>query len=212
MKIALCIPTRGVIFARTIVSTILSPRLVGAHVIIVDGLPIPDSHNECIRRALKTDCTHILFVEEDMVIPDRGLELMIAYANEGQKYVAIDYPITLQGRTTIKYVGSTAMFTGFGCTLLDRRLFTDYDLHDPWLTDEYAFQIEMDNHNVERFIRHKRENNEKTYGMFDIKFGDDMQRNGIKIKVISGIVCPHLRMRTWERKVVNHGVHDIYEL
>jgi hypothetical protein len=210
MKLALVIPTRGVLFARTVQSTILNPEFPkDSHVIIVSGLPIPDSHNTCIRKALATDCTHIWFVEEDMEIPEHGLETMMAYANEGAPYVAIDYPITIKWRTTVWTEQKQTLWTGFGCTLIARSVF-EGELKDPWLTDKYEVLIEQ-MHPLKYRVR-ERKPDPKNYGMFDIWFGLQLQKMGIPIKVLEGKMCNHLRMRSWERKEANQGTHEIYEL
>ena len=205
MILALCIPTRGVIFARTIKSTILNPQLgKDAHVIIVEGLPIPDSHNECIRRALSTNCTHILFVEEDVEVPPDGIRRMVGTASDGARIVAIDYPIA-HGKPTIMYVAGKPYFAGFGCTLFDRTLF-EKEFHDPWLTDKYSLGIVSPG----KFELHDAP--KERYGKFDIYFGYQCQQLGIQISVIPNLLCKHLRMKTWERKITNVGMHDIYEL
>ena len=208
MKLALAIPTRGVIFAQTIESTILSTEFPqDAYVTIVSGLPIPDAHNECIRRALATDCTHILFVEEDMVIPDGGLALMMKLAEE-KPIVAIDYPITKDLRTTSFIDEKIVLWTGFGCTMFNRDVF-EKNLHDPWLTDEYDVMIDK-MHPFEYHTVKGHGNNR--YGKYDILFGLEMKKLGIPMYVIPDISCRHLRMKSWERKTVNEGTHEIYDL
>lgn len=210
MKLALVIPTRGVIFSRTIQSTILSPELPqGTHVIIVSQKPIPDSHNTCIREALKTDCTHILFVEEDVEIPKTGLKRMIESAEQGNDYVAIDYPIADKWRTTVWVENGIVLWTGFGCTLFNRKIFEEM-IKDPWLTDKYELVIhQMKPLKYEIRVRKPNPNN---YGMYDIYFGLQLQKLGVKMTVLDGIMCNHLRMRSWERKEFNLGTHDIYQL
>jgi hypothetical protein len=211
MRLALVIPTRGVIFARTIESSILSPELPrDSHVIIVSGLPIPDAHNKCIERALETDCTHILFIEEDMVIPNGGIPAMIEKAELGFEIVAIDYPLTDSARSTIHYEGEKALWTGFGCTMIARRIFDDV-LKKPWLTSDNTVYIESMSP-FKYTVKNESERKDKVYGHYDIWFGLQMKKAGIPIKVLSGFKCPHLRMKSWERKTVNAGTHEIYEL
>jgi hypothetical protein len=211
MMIALCIPTRGVIFARTIESTILSDELPQASpVIIVSQFPIPDSHNMCIQRALQTDCTHIWFVEEDMEIPKGALTRMIEEADKGAEVVAIDYPLTKDIRTTMFYDEGTPLWVGFGCTLISRRIFKDV-LKMPWLTAEYTVYIDQ----MIPFRYHiafEPDKKDKVYGRYDIWFGMQMKEAGIPITVIHDYVCKHLRISSWERKQVNAGSHEIYEV
>ena len=209
MKLALVIPTRGVIFARTIQSTILSPELPASTTVhIVSGLPIPDAHNECISRALKTDCTHIWFVEEDMEVPVGALTAMIQSAKDGNEYVAIDYPVAKDALSTIFYDDGKALWTGFGCTMFSRRLFEEVE---PLLTSKYAVNIKQ-MHPFKYKVIDDSHRLDRVYGHYDIWFGLQMQKKGIPITVIPNTVCKHLRMSSWERKTTNNGVHDIYEV
>jgi len=209
MKIALAIPTRGVIFARTIQSTILSKELPAPiEVIIVAGLPIPLSHNTCISRALQTDCTHILFVEEDMEIPEGAITKMIEKADKGFEVVAVDYPLTETVRTTMFEDDGRILWTGFGCTLISRRIF-EVILHDPWLTADNTVYIKGE-HPFKYTVMNEPERQDKVYGRYDIWFGLQMKEKGIPIVKIPNVKCNHLRMKSWERKTVNNGAHEIY--
>lgn len=210
MRISLCIPTRGVIFARTIKCTLLNPELPkDTYSTIVEGLPIPDAHNECIRRSLATDCTHILFVEEDMEIPKGGITEMIRLANEGKQYVCIDYPLLPTLRSCImRDENGKPIFSGFGCTMFDRKLFDD--MKDPWLTQDYDVMIDS----MKPFKYHIQERTNKdykVYGKYDVYFGALMREKGVPITEVP-MLCNHLRMRSWERKETNNGAHEIYEI
>lgn len=210
MKLALVIPTRGVIFARTIQSTILSPELPSDSTVhIVSGLPIPEAHNECIARALETDCTHILFVEEDMELPKHALTYMMEMART-YDIVAIDYPLTETQRSTIFYDQGKPLWTGFGCTMFSKRLF-DEVLKRPWLTADNIVTIK-EFHPFQYEVRNAPEYAHKAYGQYDIWFGLQMREKGIPIYVINEYKCNHLRMKSWERKSTNQGTHEIYEV
>jgi len=209
MKIALVIPTRGVIYARTIKSTILSPELPkDSHIIIVDGLPIPEAHNECVRQALATDCTHIWFVEEDMEIKRGALKLMIYTAEGGEKYVAIDYPLNEQGRTCFKNLSGKLMWTGLGCTLINRKIFDEMD--EPYFTTDYEMHLAGDQVREVKKIDPDRKG--EIYGRHDAWFGYQLNQRGVKLVGLNNYICKHLRMRSWERKTVNAGQQEIYEL
>ena len=208
MKICVCIPTRGVIFARTILSSILNPELPkDSIIIIVEGLPIPDAHNECIRRALATDCTHILFVEEDVEIPTHGIQTMIHAGSRGHRYVAIDY-LVRKNITTVQYADGKPWYTGFGCTLFDRKLF-EKEFTDPWLTDQYDVMI-IKERPLQYKIQKRSQKDKDTYGKYDVYFGTMCKEKGIAISVIPDMICQHLRVSQWERKEVNEGTFDIY--
>ena len=205
MKIAVVIPTRGIIFARTILSSILEPLLTGSHFIIVSGLPIPDSHNECVRRALATNCTHILFVEEDMEIPHDVLAALLREA-ETRPYVAVDYPVTKDTRTVVFRDNGKVLWTGFGCTIVNRNIFSQ--MIEPYFTDKIDIMIDQ----LHPFKYHTQSSNRNSYGKFDIEFGFHLQKLNIPMYVLPDVQCKHLRMKSWERKEVNNGTHEIYDL
>jgi len=203
MKIAVCLPTRGLIFAQTIEAILKEIKGITNKIIIVSGLPIPDSHNTCVEKALKTSCDYILFVEEDVVIPEGGLRRMMEMARE-DRVLVIDYP--LEGSKT-SYVekNGEVLWSSMGCMMVPRKVFEE--MPRPWfrtdksllITDEEKFEFrEIDTPNK--------------YGGHDVLFGLYLKSKGIKIVPIEGMKAKHLRLKSWERKTVNNGVHEIYEL
>lgn len=210
MKLALVIPTRGVIFARTIQSTILSPELPpDTQVFIVSGKKIPDSHNECARLALEAGASHIWFVEEDMEIPTGVLSRILDRAAAGAPYVAVDYPITEKVRLTCWYENGQPLWTGFGCTLIAREVFEKFTY--PYFTTEW--EVWITHTNPLRYEIKKCLNPDKVYGHFDIWFGFECRKKGIPIEVLPDVRCNHLRLKSWERKSnTNNGAHEVYEL
>lgn len=208
MKVAVCIPTRGVLYARTIRSTVLNPELPSnTPFIIVEGLPIPDAHNECIRRALRTNATHFLFVEEDMEIPEGGVTKMMEEAYCGHPIVVMDYFVRPNLKTTFSD-GDDKIFFGFGCTMFHRSIFEEY-FSDPWLTDKYDVMIERQHPFAYSIVEGKGENR---YGKFDVYFGIQLREKGIPFYVIPTMMARHLRLKSWERKEVNNGAHEVYEI
>lgn len=206
MKICLVIPTRGVLFARTVHSTILNPELpLNTSIVIVEGLPIPDAHNECIRRALQTDCTHILFVEEDMEVPPTAIAWMMKAA-EQHRIVLVDYKVRSDVKT-IQYDDKGILFFGFGCTMIDRTVF-EKEFTDPWLTAKYALSIREGG----KYEPYEIAEGQDVYGKYDVYFGWQCRQKGIAIAVMSDVLCKHLRLQSWERKESNNGVHQVYEI
>jgi hypothetical protein len=209
MKICLVIPTRGLIFARTVRSAILNPELPhDSEVVLVQDLPIPDAHNECIAHALDTDCTHIWFVEDDMEVPPTALTWMKKLAEDGNRYVAVDYDVR-PNVSSISWDMGKPLFTGFGCTMFDRTLF-EKEFKEPWLTDEYWVSIEQQNPFKYHIVQ--RDTSKDTYGKYDVYFGVQCREKGIAITVVDGVKCNHLRLKTYERKETNHGLYDIYQI
>lgn len=207
MKVALIIPTRGVLFARTVRSSILNPELPqDSPVILVEGLPIPDAHNEGIRRALATDCTHLWFFEEDMEMPPTGLAFMMKAA-ESNPIVVVDYKVRPDVHAT-QYDTEGVLFFGFGCTMFQREVFEKH-FTDPWLVDKYALRVEADSLTYTPYeIDPKRQ----VYGKYDVYFGWQCRQKKIQPIVLGSFECKHLRLKTWERKETNNGLQDVYEI
>jgi hypothetical protein len=211
MRLALAIPTRGVIFARTIESSILSKELPKhSEIIIVSGHPIPESHNLCIQKAIETDCTHILFVEEDMVIPEGGMTAMLDAASKGHDWIAIDYPLRENIRTVLFEDQGEVLWTGFGCTMIATKIFREL-LPYPYLSADHTVVIE-NMHPFKYHVIEAPERSGKVYGNFDIWFGLEMKKRGISPFILREYMCKHLRMNSWERREANKGTHEIYEI
>lgn len=205
MKFCIVIPTRGIVFARTVQTMLRMPAQ--SPIVIVDGLPIPDSHNECIRKALKTDCTHIWFLEEDMELTDRGIAAM-TMAAQTHPIVAMNYKIT-PTVYAVQYDHDKPLFAGFGCTIFERKIF-EKDFTQPWLTDEY--DVNILGTNPFRYKSVRRTIERPVYGKFDVYFFIQCMEKNIPLYILPDFEATHLRMKSWERKMVNNGTHDIYEL
>lgn len=205
MKIQSVIPTRGLVYARTLQSVYANDL---SDPILVSGYPIPESHTQCVVKALKTDCTHILFVEEDMELPDHAVEKMMGHVDYGAEVVVIDYPIREKIRSVIHYEGGQALWCGFGCTLIHRRIFEEV-LQKPWFTDKQTVYITHENP-IEYYVKY--EPDKKTYGGFDIWFGLQLKEHNIPIFVVEGMQCKHLRCTQLEHIEDNHATEEIVEI
>jgi hypothetical protein len=88
IKIGICIPTAGMIRSETFMSvykltTLLSEKVLwpeakdGTHQLFVQmGSQIPTNREYLVNQALENECTHILFIDDDMAFEARAFELM----------------------------------------------------------------------------------------------------------------------------------------
>lgn len=194
--IAVVIPTRGLVYARTIES-LKQNGLDGF--LIIDGLGIPDAHNEGARRALESYPGYVLFVEDDMVMPAGALEQMI---KKDEAIVAVDYPMD-NGYSTICRQGNEILWCGLGCTLIKAGVLRN--LPQPIFDTSYSWRIEEEPFSLERI------ENPYKYGGQDINFCLKAREYGYKIACLEGMEAQHLRT-TVERKESNQGSYQVTAL
>lgn len=187
------IPTRGLIFARTI-SSLQINGIDGF--IVVDGLGIPDAQNEAVRQALKSKCTHVWFVEDDMEVPAGTLAAML---NLKKPVVCVDYPV-INGWATVAWKDNQVIHCGLGCTLIERRVFEL--INPPWFVTDQS--IDAKDGSVVN-IPYK-------YGGQDIWFGRKLKAAGLEIVQLEGVEASHLRCAQLNRIESNHGTYQINAL
>lgn len=195
MNIQTVIPTRGMICAETIRG--LNKNNLDGFLTII-GLPIPDAQNEAVRRALKNKPSHILFIEDDTVIPDGALEKMLEMDED---IVTVEYPMD-NGYSTITKQGDEILWCGLGCTLIKKEVFDK--VSQPYFETNYSWRIHTP-------FRLERISNPSKYGGQDINFFMKCRKQGIRIAQLEGFEAKHLRVNL-ERKQSNKGQYEIKEL
>lgn len=191
------IPTRGLIYAQTIEGL---KRNGITDFIMVEGLGIPDCHNEAVFRALKEYSGYILFVEEDMVMPDNALAKM---KKMDSPIVAVEYPMD-NGYTTVCKKGGEVMWCGLGCTLIKRGVFTAMEA--PWFRTDHSWRIVDDEFNLEKI------DNPNKYGGHDINFCMKARELGFKIEVVPQMEAKHLRYSNERSTRSNNSQYGVYAL
>lgn len=197
MKINIALPTRGLIFERTLKS-LRDNDLSLDNLYIVSGLSIPQGHNQAVEKALETECDYILLLEDDMEFPAGTVTKMIAV---GKDIVYADYPID-SGASTICTVKGEIYWGGLGCTLVKREVFEK--LEKPYFTTDHSWLI------GKKFTLTK-SNNPSKYGGHDINFGMQVRERGFSLGKISEEVS-HLRCNSLHRTQNNAGFFEINSL
>jgi hypothetical protein len=195
-KVSVAMPTRGLIYAKTIKSLINNGL---SDFCIVDGLPIPDAHNEAVKQALTHRNTHILLVEDDMELPDGTLKALLKL----NAYVACsDYALGDKGQwhCTYKQQGKI-MFCGTGCMLVRREVFENI-IPYPWFENDKTFDIK----NWAKY------NIPNKYGGQDVYFCYKVREMGLEIQEIPNHHCGHWRTKSLERVGDNKGFYTFFEL
>ena len=190
------VPTRGIIFSEAMESWLKNLQGHDWKPYFETYKNIPDGVNMATERALADGCSELLYVEEDNVIPDGGLEKMIA-ANADM--AAIDYGCAGWGCITRGKIDGEVKWTGFGCTLVKSYVFDK--LAKPYFRDDMQLRLQDMTWVPAPPDR---------YGGQDIWFGCHLREAGFKIVQIEG-ECRHLKLEALGRPETNHGAHTIVD-
>lgn len=192
--IAICVPTRGLLFTEVAQTIQQITHQIDSIVIYSWDKPIPDAHNELVERALMFDVSHILFIEEDTVPPPNAIIDMVK-ANDD--IVCVDYGVNGYS-CTAKARNGEILWCGLGCTLIKRKVFEQ--LPRPWFRNDKVFRL-----NDRKWV-----DNPAKYGGQDIWFSQQARQKGFNIKQIDG-EARHLKLDSLGAPEWNHGLHMISE-
>jgi len=201
MKIAVILPSRGLMFSQTAEEVLNNLKDIPHKVFFSHRKPIPNCFEDPTNEALKDKSfTHLWFVEDDMILrPDTLGKLLEADANA----VTADYPVTKEGKGSVFYdKGGNAVFCGTGCLLVKRSVFEG--IKTPYFTDTVTWTIL----NYGESIKIVGKEGKSGYGTHDVTFSIKLWNNGVKINVI--------KQKLGQRKLIslgkagsNNGAHNI---
>lgn len=196
MKIAVVLPSRGLIFAE--VEQALSDNLKGYPYRTYRSftLPIPDCQNYLTDLALTDHPDYILYVEEDTVMPDGAVDDMIMQKAD---IACIDYSVNGYSCITKDQKG-TPLWCGLGCTLVKREVFDK--LEKPYFRSDKLLLLNSWP-NIEWI-----DAGAQGYGGQDIYFCVKAREAGFTIKQVKG-EAKHLKLEELGRREVNNGLHII---
>lgn len=203
MKVAVILPSRGLLFSQTADEILQNLKGVHHRFYFSHRQRLPDCFENPTLRALKDkDITHLWFVEEDMVLKPTTLKKMLqADANA----VTCDYPVTKDGRGSVFYDnGGQVVFCGTGCLLVKREVFNS--LKKPYFTDKIRWTML----NYGESVKMIAVQNKKTegYGLHDITFCVKLWKTGVLIKVLP-IKLSQRRLLNLGKAGTNDGAHNI---
>ncbi len=194
--IGVILPTRGLVFSE--VEQSISDNLEGYDYKVYRSftLPIPDCQNVLVDKALADNPTHLLFVEEDTVIPEGGFKRLL----EADADIAcIDYGVNGYSCITKNRDGEI-LWCGLGCTLVKSVVFDK--LEKPYFRSDKLLLL-----NVWPKIEWI-DAGGQGYGGQDIYFCINAREQGFKIVQIEG-EADHLQLDSLGRKEINNGLHSI---
>jgi hypothetical protein len=196
VKLAVVLPSRGLVFSETIAEVIREVRALGRgwewDLFWAHSRPIPECFNEPSREALAWGATHVWLVEEDMALPPGILrELMDA----GKPIVAADYPIDDKGHLCVNRDRSgNVRHSGTGCVFAEAEA---YRASLPFTT-EWCWVV---NPGTDKWTRARipPAMEATKYGMHDIEWGMRLLEKGQPIHIIDTVVT--------QRRVVREAAH-----
>lgn len=162
MKVAVILPSRGLIFSRTAEEILNNVRDIPHKFFFAHKLPIPDAFEKPTNQALLDDeITHLWFVEEDMVLPPTILKDML---DKNLAVVTINYPTTGKQDAAVLTIKGRIVYGGTGCLLVKREVFDE--LKAPYWRSDIAW-IPKNRGDHIRFTAVKKEGG---YGFHDVNF------------------------------------------
>jgi len=196
MRLAVVLPSRGLIFSETIEEVLREVAPFDYQLFFSHSRPIPDCFNEPMEKILNTDFNYVWIVEEDMVLPKGILQDLL---DIGLPIATSDYPPT-EGTKCVQYDNDgKVLYTGTGCLLVERGVFE--------LIEMPIFKTDTI-YNPEGRMIGKRDSREKIYGQHDVHFFLQVRELGIPIGVTK-TECHQRKIVEYGAKEVNDGFHKI---
>ena len=195
VKIAVLMPSRGLIHSRTIESVDRNLEGYDHKRFYSHNKGIPEAFNLLAEQALEdAEVTHIFFAEEDIIIPENTLKKAL---NLSKEVVYVDYPVGEKNWSTIRIQNGKILWGGLGCTLIERGVFDK--VTRPWFYTDKSLDLNL----KVLDIPYK-------YGGHDIWFGLKCDDAGIE-KAKLDIVCTHLRIPVMDsiRREDNIGFYEV---
>lgn len=200
-KVAIIIPSRGLIFSRTAEEIIRNAKDINHKFFFAHRLPIPDCFETPTKKALEDkSITHLLYVEDDMIIPDGTFFGMLC---EDKDVVTCDYPVTKEGKGAVfKDPSGTVVFCGTGCLLVKREVYDKLDApyfrtDIRWTPLNYGKTIKLQGVM----------NNDGGYGLHDVTFGIRLLKAGVPIHVYATL--GQRKLISLGKQGSNNGAHKI---
>jgi hypothetical protein len=206
MKIICTIPTRGIILTevqdaldRELAANDQIPLVIRTH-----DLPIPLCRNFLIESALKLDWTHILLLDDDVLLPKGGLKELIKLKTD----VAImNYPMKSLGvdksyGTVVTDKDKSVAWAGLGACLIRREVFEK--ISQPWFVCT-QYSIRRSNNGQIGFFSSQKDGETHSAGE-DTYFFLQVRKEGFKMKVAKKIA-----QHCYIEQLVSHVANARYQ-
>lgn len=205
MKLGVVLPSRGLLFSESFEELLRELKPFKYKIFFAHAKPIPDCFNVPLEKALADpDVTHVLFCEDDMMLPKGILKKMI---DLDVPATALDYPFKNDGEATVLHdPDGYALYSGTGFLLVWREVLDK--MPKPIMRTDLAWDLRIQNHTLVMWPRDV--SKIKTYGLHDINFGLTLWTNGMPI--VPAAPAGQRKLIALGRAGTNQGAHIIKKL
>lgn len=217
MTVGLCMPSRGLIFSKTVQSVVSGMRaLAGAgiasQVVFSHDLPIPESFNYVVEQSFQNKSVdRIVFIEEDMYVEE---EAFVALCTSEFDVATLQYNDKNGSPHGIIHYDEQGkiLWCGFGATMIKRYVFEK--ISQPWFRDDVRYKVikkmtGADGRKIVTQYEPMEARSEWGYGGHDVDFYTRVNKAGFIIHQIPNYKAQHFMLVTLGKDHMNHGVHDI---
>lgn len=144
IKVAVAVITNRGIKAKTALSlmNLVSATKVPVFPLVAsEGFTIAENRTYCVIQAIKNSCTHMLFIDDDMVFPEDTLDKLLAHSkpivgvNSHSRMLPLTTTVTFEGDEMPKELFECQQ-VGFGVALIDLSIMQA--IPQPWFGFETA--------------------------------------------------------------------------
>lgn len=205
VKLGVVLPSRGLLFSESFEELLGELKPFEYKIYFAHAKPIPDCFNIPLEKALADpEVTHILFAEDDMMLPKGVLGKMV---DLDVPATALDYPFKKDGEATILHdPEGYALYSGTGFLLVWREVLDK--MPRPIMRTDLAWDLRIQAHTLYMWPRDV--SKIKTYGLHDINFGLTLWTNGMPI--VPAAPGGQRKLVALGRAGTNQGAHIIKSL
>jgi len=188
-RIAVVLPSRGLMFSEFVESVFSQPFTYGPF--FAHNLPIPDCVEVPCGDALHTDCTHVLIIEDDVVLPVGATERLLAANVDVASGVYTVKREKEPGRPKPRIHGERNEWVPLGCLLVKRHVFEA--MERPWFRTDVEWTRSGSGG---PWTKQRRDPDpEKVYGGHDIYFSMTAIEMGFSVTTVEDVICGHCEER-----------------
>lgn len=201
MKLAVLLPSRGLVFSQTIEELLLELKGLDFEIFFSHQRPIPECFNEPMEKILAREFTHVWIVEEDMILPEGILNELLRL---NAPIATSDYPAVEGIMCVSRNEDGDVLYTGTGCLLIAIEVLKE--MERPIFDTSKAYTPDGT-----LIGERNQEDKSKLYGQHDIHFFLQAREKGIKIGVTQ-TNCGQRKITSYGQPNVNNGFHEIRNL